>query len=137
MLWNGSKAEVFESSRGERQGDSISRYIFVICIEKLVSWFRRGWQLKSGNLFVSLWMDRLSLDFCRSFYSARWDDLWLFEEILNRQGWRWRWIKLNILFSSNINHKWCEEISSLLGYITIGNLGKYLGVNLNHKRVGR
>ena len=35
VLWNGELTEDFEPSRGIRQGDLISPYIFVLCIKRL------------------------------------------------------------------------------------------------------
>lgn len=35
LLWNGEQTEEFAASRGIRQGDPISPYIFVLCMERL------------------------------------------------------------------------------------------------------
>ena len=46
ILFNGSKLEAFSPSRGIRQGDPISPYIFLLCIEYLNSLITKSCESK-------------------------------------------------------------------------------------------
>ena len=67
LLFNGSKLEAFSPSRGIRQGDPISPYIFLLCIKYMSSLITkscesREWtvvkasQVAQGSLMFSLQM---------------------------------------------------------------------------------
>lgn len=48
-LWNGAPIEFFQPKRGIRQGDTLSLYLFVVCMERLVHiidspFVRRKWR---------------------------------------------------------------------------------------------
>jgi len=61
ILWNGNKMPTFKPSHGLRQGDPLSPYLFILCMEKLYlainnAVFQREWepiQIKSTGLQVS------------------------------------------------------------------------------------
>lgn len=75
ILWNGSRLEPFTPSRRLRQGDHLSPYLFVLCIEKLSIMIQKRVQvgewhtiyIAKGGLGIShlLFADDVML-FCKS-----------------------------------------------------------------------
>ena len=123
LLWNGDLSEIFESGRGVRQGDPLSPYLFVICMEKLAHLIKervdnRGWRP------IKLCRDGPELS--HLFFA---DDIILFSEASLEQAHELRscldqfcassGLKVNdrktrVFFSNNVHHNRRREISECL-----------------------
>nr|KYP65965.1 Putative ribonuclease H protein At1g65750 family [Cajanus cajan] len=146
VLWNGEVLEAFSPSRGIRQGDPISPYLFVLCMERL-------FHLIDITVTQQLWKPiRLSRGGPSLTHLAFADDLILFAEANMNQveiiqsclnhfcsssGQKISQEKTRIFFSKNVARTVREEISSAFGFQRAENLGKYLGIPLHHSRVNR
>lgn len=146
ILWNGESTDPFTPSRGVRQGDPLSPYIFVLCIERLS-------QLISLLVDQGVWkpikLNRNDPPLSHLCFAG---DLILFGEaslsqahviqqclevFCSSSGQRVSNDKTHIFFSKNVHKTRREEISDVLGFSRTMDLGKYLGVPLHHKRVTR
>ncbi|XP_045810455.1 uncharacterized protein LOC123904892 [Trifolium pratense] len=139
VKWNGVRAEYFQPQQGIRQGDPISPYLFVICMDKLSHLITQGVQegewkpMRAGKNgpFISHLMFA--------------DDLLLFVEATSTQmnvvlrilgqfcqlsGQQVSHEKTSIMFSKNVGHQVREELLLLSGFNVTPSLGKYLGVPL-------
>lgn len=144
VLWNGEKTESFEPQRGLRQGDPISPYLFVLCMERLghliMSEVQRGsWKpvtLGKGGPSIS-----------HLFFAF---DLFLFGRATENQAHRIRKVlddfcassgakvnfeKSKFFISPHAASNNARNVSRILGMSSTRDLGKYLGVPLIHGRV--
>ena len=64
LHWNGKKLEWFHPSRGTRQGDPISPYLFVLCMERLGHIINSGKGQMVAYLFIQEWSSSISFVFC-------------------------------------------------------------------------
>nr|XP_025664883.1 uncharacterized protein LOC112763420 [Arachis hypogaea] len=144
VFWNGEELEEFSPTRGIRQGDPISPYIFVLCIEKLS-------QLISAAVEHDFWKPiRLKKDGPPISHLCFADDIILFAEanvdqanIINKcleafcksSGQKVSKDKTRVFFSRNVGHNVRTEISNVMQFTRTDDLRKYLGVPILHSKV--
>jgi hypothetical protein len=139
VKWHGARAEYFRPQRGIRQGDPISPYLFVLCMDKLSHLICHAveegrWKtLRAGRngLVVShlMFADNLLL-----FGEATGRQMRGLMEILNNfckmSGQEVSNEKTSILFSKNVNRDTRNRLVQMSGFRETEQLGNYLGVPL-------
>lgn len=144
LLWNGELTESFSPSRGIRQGDPLSPYIFVMCIERL----SHGINHAVGNgRWKPIRLNRGGIPITHLFFA---DDLLLLAEATSQNaqvinevldnfcvssGEKVSREKTQIFFSRNVQKGTIREIKNTLGFSVTKNFGKYLGMPILHSRV--
>lgn len=144
ILWNGKQLEQIIPTRGIRQGDAISPYIFVLCMERLSHIIKE--EVQQGR-WKGIRLSRYGPLLTHLFFA---DDLVLFAEASQEQvtiiknclerfskasGQRINLEKSQIFFSKNVNREEAQRITALAGMPSTENLGKYLGIPSIHGRV--
>ncbi|XP_061348715.1 uncharacterized protein LOC133294051 [Gastrolobium bilobum] len=146
LLWNGSLTREFEPKRGIRQGDPISPYLFVVCIERLAHLIQLAVDSKAWK---PVFLNKRAPPLSHLFFA---DDIILCAEASVEQAFIINQVlkifsaasrqkisenKSRVMFSRNVGVTRAKEIGEKLGVGITNDLGKYLGVNLSHKRASR
>ncbi|MDV3200005.1 MAG: reverse transcriptase domain-containing protein, partial [Candidatus Phytoplasma australasiaticum] len=141
VLWNGKQLDQIVPSRGIRQGDSISPYLFVLCMERLSHIIKE--EVSKGK-WKGIRLSRYGPLLTHLFFA---DDLVLFSEASQEQitiishclerfsrasGQKVSLRKSQIFFSKNVNREVAKRIIDTTGIPETMNLGKYLGVPTVH-----
>nr|GEV34889.1 putative ribonuclease H protein At1g65750 family [Tanacetum cinerariifolium] len=144
ILWNGEPTDAFRPSKGIRQGDPLSLYLFVMCMERFnhvieeavdhgqwkLIYYNRG-RPKLTNLFF---VDDIIL-----FAEATSDQAHLIEGCLQCFCDSSReivsFLKSYVCFSSNVLEERANEVSGILGIDHTDDLGFYLGMPTINGRV--
>lgn len=144
ILWEGEQTEYFKPGRGIRQGDPISPYLFVLCMERLSHIIQA--EVANGN-WKGVKVSRKGPVLSHLFFA---DDMVLFSEADERQvdivkksldrfcaysGQKVSLIKSHIYFSNNVNDFIADQLESRAGIPRTKDLGRYLGVPSIHGRV--
>lgn len=144
VMWNGQRLPEFAPGRGLRQGDPLSPYLFVLCMETLSHRITKAvkaknWQAvkvsKKGPTISHLFFaDDLLL-----FGEATMKQAQIMEQILtefcSESGEKINLRKSKLWFSKNTTL--ARSISSNFGIPITKDLGSYLGVPLIHGRILR
>ncbi|KAL8125715.1 hypothetical protein AgCh_013104 [Apium graveolens] len=140
---NGSIFGEVIPERGLRQGDPISPYLYILCVEGLSSIIRRneavglihGCVIARGAPAIS---HLLFADYCYLFFRAANVEAKIVKDILNRyermSGQAINFHKSSVNFSPNTAASVRQEIYQSLGVREVYDPGKYLGMPM---RVGR
>ena len=137
ILWNGEPMEKFAPSRGIRQGDPLSPYLYVICMERLAHLIDQ--EVHNGN-WKPVKASRGGPPISNLAFA---DDLILFTEASVEQAQVMKWCldrfcaasgskvnvdKSKIYFSANTHLDIRDAICNNLAMESTDDFGKYLGV---------
>nr|KYP51130.1 Transposon TX1 uncharacterized [Cajanus cajan] len=141
LLWNGSTLPPFAPSRGLRQGDPLSPYLFVFCMERLAlrisEMLQKGqWkpiQLSPGGLLLShlLFADDILL-FCQASEGQAHLVASILGEFSRSLGLKVNLNKSKFVSSRRVSQRRIDTLEGLLGIGHTTRIGKYLGVPMTH-----
>ncbi|KAM5573208.1 hypothetical protein ABKV19_012976, partial [Rosa sericea] len=144
VIVNGEATETFSPESGLRQGDPLSPYLFVLCMEKLSHLI--NFQVEQGT-WKPVKISRNGLAVSHLFFA---DDLILFAEASLSQADVMRYCidcfclnsgqevsfeKSSLFCSPDTEEDLAAQISDICGSPLTDDLGNYLGVPLLHSRV--
>ena len=146
ILINGYKTERFLHSRGLRQGDPMSPYLFNICLERLTQMINVACL---GKQWTPFWVGRKKVPISHLLFA---DDLLLFgrvdeataftvrqvlEDFCLASGQKINEAKSKLVFSPNTPNECRELFQETLNVKESVDLGTYLGLPISHKRPSR
>ena len=141
IVVNGGASDLILPSRGLRQRDPISPYIFILCMDFLVQLIE---EKCSTNKWKPVRANRSGVAFSHLFFA---NDLILFakanpkncaaiREVLDlfcsKSGQSVNGVKSRVYFSPNVDRDSREDFCATLGFQSTPNLGKYLGIPIKN-----
>jgi len=146
IMWNGEKTDSFTPTRGIRQGDPLSPYLFVISMERLSHIIA---DQVEANYWKPIRAGRNGPQISHLLFA---DDLLLFAEASIEQahcvmhcldmfcqtsGQKLNNQKTRIFFSKNVDDNLRDDILQHTGFSHVNSLGKYMGANISSGRANR
>lgn len=143
ILWNGEKLEGFNTSRGLRQGDPLSPYLFVLGMEKLTHLIQarvraKQWRgVRAGRTGPTI-SHMMFADDLVLFAEANMDNINTIMDVLqvfgDMSGHRISEEKTEIFFSPNVRIRERREICRDSGFKEVQELSRYLGANISSSK---
>lgn len=144
VLWNGEPTQPFYPSRGIRQGDPLSPYLFVMCMERLYQTIEEAivnnkWRPIRASRNGSLLSNLFFADDIVLFAEADIDQANVINDCLTRfclaSGQKISCSKSRVYFSSNVSNEEKAAVSEALNIESTNDLGMYLGMPTLTSRV--
>ncbi|XP_050263906.1 uncharacterized protein LOC126708133 [Quercus robur] len=141
ILFNGGILDPFLPSRGIQQGDPLSPYLFILCMEVLGRIIEHKctkgtWKpIKAsagGPAFSHLFFADDLLLFAKANPSNCRCVKEVIEEFCKRSGQNINPLKSKVYFSPNVDRDRRAELCDILGFHSTPNLGSYLGFPIRH-----
>jgi hypothetical protein len=136
ILWNGNKLAPFKPSHGLRQGDPLSPYLFILCMEKLSTAINNAviqgnWDpihITNGGPQIAhlLFADDVLL-FTKATNSQFCFIIDLFDRFSKASGLKINISKSRAYYSSGIPQEKVNNLTAITGIRSTTSLGKYLG----------
>ncbi|XP_057730894.1 uncharacterized protein LOC130946239 [Arachis stenosperma] len=146
ILWNENRLNGFTPSRGLRQGDLMSPYLFVLCMERLLCFISHQvdlglWEpvaVSRGGPRIShlMFADDLLL-FCKATKRQVQNVMLVLATFCKASGMKINVKKSKALSSKNVSATRKEVFTGISSIRFVQDLGKYLGFTLSHSRVTR
>lgn len=133
LLWNGDKKEWFNPGRGIRHGDSISSYIFILCIERLSHLINhvvdndewKGIKLsRQGPVLTHIFFANDMVHFTESLIEKLELMLNCLEIFCKSSGQKVNYKKSQVFVSNNVDVDFVNSLANLVGTPLVPNLGK-------------
>uniref|UniRef100_A0A2N9HP80 Reverse transcriptase domain-containing protein n=1 Tax=Fagus sylvatica TaxID=28930 RepID=A0A2N9HP80_FAGSY len=139
ILFNGGQMEEFQPSRGIRQGDPLSPYIFILCMEYLSlkifeACNEKKWKpiraSRSGPAFSHLFFADDLLICAEASTSCCTTISRVLEEFCSVSGQKVNLAKSKVFFSPNVHTETRSSLCDILRVSSTPDLGRYLGFPL-------
>ncbi|XP_015957322.1 uncharacterized protein LOC107481560 [Arachis duranensis] len=146
IMWNGNRLDSFAPRRGLRQGDPMSPYLFVLCMERLACYISHKvvegvWKPVSVTRGGPKFSHLMFADDLLLFYQATKSQVQMVMHSLNifckASGMKVNLEKSKAFCSKNVTARRRDIFTSVSSIRFALDLGRYLGVNLNHSRTSR
>jgi ribonuclease HI len=139
ILVNGGQMENFKPSRGIRQGDPLSPYLFILCMEylslKIIEECDKNcWKgikaSRRGPVFSHLFFTDDLLFCAEASISCCYTISRVLDDFCYHSGQKVSVSKSKVFFSPNVSPTFRHHLCGILGVSSTPNLGKYLGFPL-------
>ncbi|PNY01940.1 ribonuclease H [Trifolium pratense] len=137
VMWNGSRANYFKPRRGIRQGDPMSLYLFVLCMDKLshlvTEEVDKGLWIpmkagRNGPIISHLMFADDLLLFGQATHNTMNSVMNTLTKFCQMSGQQVNHTKTSIFYSKNVSRPIRDDLNALSSFTEASSLGNYLGV---------